>query len=144
MQQSIKRTASAYRRWREANPGRTAQAPVDLQRRVVELLEKHSWEEVCEVVGVKRSRLAGWRREHLESLGLTRRRRPRPERVHEQATPIEAPSFLELPIAAVSAQSIEVDLRLPSGVVVHARTTGDAAGLGDFVTRIIGAASVRS
>ncbi|MFC1611513.1 hypothetical protein ACFL6C_11185 [Myxococcota bacterium] len=71
---NLKRTALEVGIWRRSHPtGPMSGMPLELQRNVVKLLEGHSWEEVCEAVGIGRSSLSILRKRHCEDLQLRRR-----------------------------------------------------------------------
>ena len=71
VQTELRQTALAVRIWRKSHPaGPTAGMPVDLQRKVVKLLESHSWDEVCEAVGIGRSSLSVLRKRHRDHLSF--------------------------------------------------------------------------
>jgi len=115
MKRDIDQVAASVRRWRRRHPGQSSDLPTELQQQVVKLLEKYMWSEVCETVEVKRQRLASWRRNHREQLGLKRR----PHNMEKVD-----PAFLELPLTVPPRpinRGLAVELQLPSGVMLRAR-----------------------
>ena len=67
VQTELKRTALSVRIWRRGHPAEPmADMPVELQHNVVRLLEGHSWDEVCEAVGIGKSSLSILRKRHCE------------------------------------------------------------------------------
>ncbi len=147
MQSQIDKTAAAVRRWRSSHPNHSKELPTNLQRKVVRLLETCSWDDVCEAIGITRGRLATWRRLHREHLQLKRRsltkRRSKPEPPEETE---DQGDFIELPLlgpatSALTRDIIAVELELPSGVVLRARTETDASAVVDLITRVLGEAS---
>ena len=138
MQTELKGTALAVRQWRKENSGPMTGLAVDLQRRVVRLLEEHSWDEVCDAVGINKSQLAIWRRDHREHLQLRSRRvsRQRTKRPPPKGARMRpAPGFIELPITTEPRRDIEV--RLPTGVVVCAGGNADLGAVGELVARLL-------
>lgn len=146
MHTDLKKTAVTFRRWRMENDSPRATAPLDLQRQVVKLLEAHSWDEVCQSVGISRSRLGQWRKEHYVELDLKPRKQVRRGRRGKKppqtkpTKPTHPAGFIEIAPLAPPA-GLEVELRLGSGAVVHARSGNDAQALGDFIARVLAGAS---
>ena len=105
-QPDLKRTALEVGIWRRNHPtGPMSGLPVELQRNVVKLLESHSWDEVCEAVGINRVSLSVLRKHHREHLQL-RRRMVSPKRAARRRGPARcAPKKAEVRLAQV--------LRLP-------------------------------
>jgi hypothetical protein len=143
MPTDLKRTALAARVWRKNAQGSIKDMPADLQRNVVKLLEDHSWEDVCQAVGISRSSLGYFRRCHRDQLQLRPRVFSRKSRsVHErhEARPTALgkanDDFIELPIVGAQPR-LHVELRLPSGIVVHAHSAIDAGAVCSFVSKVI-------
>ncbi len=147
MQSTIEKTAIAVRRWRSNHPDHSKELPTHLQQKVVKLLETCSWDDVCEAIRITRGRLATWRRLHREHLQLKRRvlanRRSTPEPLKETE---DRGDFIELPFlgpapSAVTRDIIAVELDLPSGVVLRARTEADVSAVVDLITKVLAEAS---
>ena len=146
MQTELKRTALAVGIWRRNHPGRTTAMPVELQRNVVKLLEKHSWDEICGTVGISRSSLGNLRKRHGEHLQLrprpqarrrVRRNARKPSKRRQTRSPrTSAADFVEIPVAG-PAPRLHVELKLPSGIVLHAHSDNDVGAVGDFVARLL-------
>ena len=86
VQTELRRTALAVRMWRRNHPAEPMTGmPVDLQQNIVRLLEGHSWDEVCEAVGIGKSSLSILRRRHCEDLKLRRRVAPRKRKLRRTA-----------------------------------------------------------
>lgn len=145
MQTELKAIALAVRRWRKTHQSPMAQLPTELQRNVVRLLEANSWDEVCGTVGVNRSQLSIWRRSHRDHLQLkprrfSRKRRPQPKvsspRKLRRRRSNPPTDFIEVALPP-SAPALDVELKLPTGIVVHARSGGDIDALAGFVTRLL-------
>ena len=137
MENEIRKVAVAYRIWRKNKPNRGVGAPQELQKRIIELLDKYSWDEVCKTVGVSRSCLSNWRHRHRDGGELVPRDRTAARR-KRQARPKAArqtQSFVEVPITA--GLGLDAELRLPSGVVIAGHANADVGALGDLFARVI-------
>jgi hypothetical protein len=138
----LKHTAVAVRVWRKNTQGSVKEMPADLQRDTVKLLEAHSWEEVCQATGIGKSTLAFFRRCHRDQLQLRPRRVPRKRRPARERTNPAMPGktvnaeFLEVPLVGVHPR-LHVELRLPSGVIVHAHSAVDPGAVSAFVARLL-------
>ncbi len=148
MQTELKATGITVRNWRMQHGGRMTGLPVDLQCRVVKLLEKHSWHEVCDAVGISKSQLSSWRCEHREHLQLQPRprrspaqhTRPRERSSSRRATLQPAASFIELSVPTETACP-DIEVKLPTGVIVRARNSANITAVAELVGRLVAAAS---
>lgn len=109
-QSDLDAVAAAYQAWRGTSPKRGQSPDPKLQKRIVALLRRHGWDEVCRRVGVSRYHLSKWRRAY----GTPTKRRSRTKK-----TATEVPSFVEV-APAITAMA-ELEVHAPNGVVVKAR-----------------------
>lgn len=143
MSTELKKTALAVRHWRNQHSGPMRGLEVTLQQRVVRLLEDHSWDEVCTAVGVGRSQLSVWRRAHREHLQLRPRRRSQQDtrsrstsRSGRRSSPKPATGFIEVPLP-LEAPRHDVEIKLPTGIVVCARSGPGLAAVGELVISLL-------
>ncbi|MFC1612068.1 hypothetical protein ACFL6C_13985, partial [Myxococcota bacterium] len=143
MQPEIKRTALATRVWRKNHSGPIADMPVELQREVVKLLESHSWDQVSDAIGISKSTLSVFRKRHREHLQLRSRRSSghrqvasRKRDLSRKKSPERPNGFIEVPVVS-SPSRLDVEIRLPSGIVVQASSGSDTGAVGDFVARLL-------
>lgn len=118
MPTDLETVADAIRTFRQSGQGKRRQIPTAVQRQAVQLLEQHSWKEVCEVLAISNGLLGRWRLLHQAAVGLKARRKPkRPARPQHDA----AAQFVELP-AGVPAQGGQdfIELCMTDGTVLRA------------------------
>jgi len=142
MQTEIKQVAIEVQIWRRQTGSKVKGMPESLQKRVVKLLEEYSWSDVCKTVGIGRSSLFALRKRYCGELQLKPRpqskRPPRAKAAGTKCKPAPQPAFIEVtgPMAITSAR-LQVELRLPSGLVVRAESQTDVDAVERFANKII-------